>query len=166
MNKLGNVTIENAKIAFRNFSGKGGKFNREGDRNFAVLLDSNIAKNLESDGWPIKYLDPKEDGDVETPFMKVKVAFGQYPPNIFVVTSKGPTRVTEESINMFDWAEITNVDMIIRPYEWDVNGKTGVSAYIKSLYITIYEDELELKYAGTSESTESATECIGSNCSV
>ncbi|NMC58666.1 MAG: hypothetical protein GYA51_04660, partial [Candidatus Methanofastidiosa archaeon] len=42
-----NIIVENARIAFRNFSGKEGKYNPAGRRNFCVFLDPKTAEELE-----------------------------------------------------------------------------------------------------------------------
>ena len=34
----GILQIDNARLVFKNFRGEGGKFNKEGDRNFALLI--------------------------------------------------------------------------------------------------------------------------------
>ena len=52
---------------------------------------------------------------------------------------------------MVDLADMKNVDVLINPFEWNVNGNTGVKAYLKSIFITLNEDELELKYAHLEE---------------
>jgi hypothetical protein len=51
---------------------------------------------------------------------------------------------------MLDWVDIINVDLIVRPYAWTVNQKSGVKAYLQSLYVTIEEDPLEIKYSDLS----------------
>lgn len=147
-----NIVIENAKIVFRNFSGEEGKFNPKGRRNFCVLLDSDIVKDLEQDGWNIRWLQPRDEGDDRQAYMQVAVSFDNIPPKILMITSGGKTIMTEDTINILDWAEIDNVDLIIRPYNWDVNGKTGVKAYAKSMYVTIREDEFAHKYVDVPDS--------------
>lgn len=141
-----NLVVENAKIAFRNFSGKEGKFNPAGRRNFCLFLEKDLAKNLEKDGWNIRWLQPKEDYEEEQAYLQVSVSFDNIPPKIVLITSHGKSQLNEESINILDWAEIENIDLIIRPYNWDVNGKSGIKAYVKSMYVTIAEDKFENKY--------------------
>lgn len=141
-----NLVIENAKIAFRNFEGLAGKYNKEGDRNFCVLLDSEFAEEIKGDGWNIKYLKPKEEDDTPVPFLKINVKFGKIPPKVVLISGKGKTILEEESISILDWAEIESVDLIVRPYNWEMNGKTGTTAYLKAIYVTIVEDEFERKY--------------------
>ena len=128
-----NIIIENARIIFRNFSGKEDKYNRAGDRNFCVILeDPNDVQRLIDDGWNIRVMPPREEGD---PRHK-------------------QTPLDEESIGALDFAEISNVDLIIRPYNWIIqegtkNEKSGVKAYLKTMYVTIEEDEFAEKYAAS-----------------
>lgn len=146
-----NVVMEGVKIIFRNFAGKKTQYNAEGNRNFAVLLDDEVAEAMAADGWLVKWLKPREDadeGEKEQAYLQVKVKYDAgRPPRVTMITSRGRTMLDEDSIEHLDWADIENVDLIVRPYEWEVNDKTGISAYLQSLYVTIQEDELEKKYA-------------------
>jgi hypothetical protein len=142
--------MEGVRIIFRNFSGKEGQYNREGDRNFAVLLDDTAAEAMTSDGWNVKWLKPREDDEEETQqaYLPVSVNFEKgRPPRVVLITSRGRTNLDADGVELLDWADITNVDLIVRPYTWEVSGKTGVKAYLQSLYVTIEEDALERKYA-------------------
>jgi hypothetical protein len=147
----GTVLMEGVRIVFRNFAGKEGQYNREGDRNFAVLLNDDTANAMAEDGWNIKWLQPREDADEDdTPqaYLQVSVNYSKgRPPTIALITGRGRTNLDEDSVEMLDWADITNVDLIVRPYAWEVQGKSGVKAYLKSMFVTIEEDELERKYA-------------------
>ena len=142
------VLMEGVRIIFRNFSGKEGQYNRQGDRNFAVLLDDSVANAMAEDGWNIKWLKPREDEEGEQPqaYLPVSLNFKGRPPRIVLITSRGRSNLDEDSVEMLDWADIINVDLIVRPYEWTVNEKSGIKAYLQSIYVTIEEDPLEMKY--------------------
>jgi hypothetical protein len=143
------VMMEGVKIIFRNFAGKEGQYNREGDRNFSVLIDDATAEMMSEDGWNVKMLKPREGEDEDLPaqsYLPVSVNFRGRPPRIVLITSRGRTNLEEGQIDILDWADIINVDLIVRPYEWTVNGKSGIKAYLQSLYVTIQEDPLEAKY--------------------
>lgn len=152
----GTLMLQNARIIFRNFSGAEGKYNREGDRNFGVLLDAETANQLIADGWNVKYLKAREEGDEEQAWLSVNVSFKNRPANVVLINHRGRRNLTEETVGVLDWVDIAVVDMTINPYNWAVNGKTGISAYLKSIFVTIQEDELDIKYAELEDLTPRA----------
>ena len=96
------------------------------------------------DGWNIHILEPRH-------MLKVAVSFKNIPPKVYLVTSKKKTLLTEETIGNIDFAEIKNVDLSISPYYWTIENKkdgikSGVKAYLKTMYVTIEEDVFAGKY--------------------
>ena len=142
-----NLVMENVRIIFKNFSGRGDKFNREGDRNFCVVIDDlDEAERLAGLGWNIKSLRPIEEGGDPRFYIQVAVNYKNIEPNIYMVTHNNKVRLSESTVGNLDHADIKNVDLIVSPYNWEVNGKSGVKAYCKTMYVTIDEDVFADKY--------------------
>lgn len=145
--KLDPVTIENAQLVYRNFAGKQTQYNAAGKRNFNVVLDEATAEAMKADGWNVRMREPQEEGDEPMYMIQVAVGYENKPPKIVMITSGGRTFLDEDSVETLDYAEFKLVDIVLNPYAWEVNGKTGIKAYLKTMFATIDEDPLERKYA-------------------
>ena len=144
----GILQIEDARIIYRNFSGRGSKYNREGDRNFAVIIpNQEICDQLINEGWNVKIKPPRDDDESPFMFLPVKVKFNNRGPGVYVVSGKNVQKLSEETIDMLDEIDISSVDMDIRGYDWEVNGKTGKSAYLQAINVIQNIDRFGAKYA-------------------
>ena len=152
---IANIVKEGAKIVHKNFSGRPDQFRPNGGkRSFSLVIDNpEDAEILKEEGWYIKQFKKKNDtDDVPDFFLPVTVSFDNFPPKIYVVTKdkSGESmirQITEDEVGNIDDFEIDNVDLTIRPYCWDVGGKSGVSAYLKTMYVTLAQDDFAYKYA-------------------
>lgn len=155
MPRLENLNIENARIIFRNFSGKPDRFDKVGHKNFNVILDPEQADKLSRDGWNVKVRHDSRDPDSDDMFLlPVEIKYEVYPPKIYMITEKNKILLDEDTVGQLDDAEIKNIDLVIRPYSWEVNGKTGVKAYVRKMYVTIEEDIFASKYNFNDEPME------------
>ena len=138
--------VEGAKLIFRNFSGKKSTYNATGKREFAVVLPEDYAERMLADGWNVKILEPRDEGEMPLAHVSVEVRFDIRPPRIVLITSSSRTYLDEDLVDQLDHVDIKNADLIARGYDWEVNGKSGTKAYLQSLFVTIEEDALERKY--------------------
>ena len=130
------LEIEDARIIYRNFEGVASKFNREGDRNFAVIVPNDEIKDiLVEAGWNVKIKPPRDEDDTPFMFIPVKVKFNNRGPAAYLRSGETVTRLNEETIGILDEIDIQSVSMDLRPYDWDVNGKTGRTAYLQAINV-------------------------------
>lgn len=140
---MNNLTIRNARIIFRNFAGKASKFSTEGRRTFSVLIDDqNLAKSLMDDGWLLKPLRKRDENDPQNYHLPVTVYFGNYPPKVVMINGKNQVDLDESTISMIDYQDILNINLTIRPREYNIAGRRGIKAYLKTMVVTVQEDEL------------------------
>lgn len=148
------LQIDDARIIFRNFRGEGGRFNKEGDRNFAVVIpNQEMAESLLNDmnqygaGWNVKIKAPREEGDDPFIYLPVKVKFNNRGPVIYLESGSNRIRLTEDTVSMLDEIDILSVDMDIRPYDDEINGKPFRSAYLQSMLVRQEIDRFAARFA-------------------
>lgn len=151
----GIIQIDGARIIFRNFSGRGTDYNREGDRNFCVVIDDqDVADRLIDEGFNVKIREPREDGEEPFMYMKVNVKYhkkgsdlARLNPTAVLVSGRNRNSLDEESICCLDSIDIANVDMDISGSNWTVQGRSGRSAYLSKIYVTQEVDRFAARYA-------------------
>lgn len=183
----GILQIDDARIIYRNFAGVGSKYNREGDRNFAVVIpdryltpeemssfldiyrgfelmsydddrpdvivtrdgdeiEPKLAEVLTAIGWNVKIKPPRDEEDEVFMCLPVKIKFNDRGPSCYLVTGNRQNRLDEESIGIIDDTDIMDVKLDIRPYDWEVNGKQGRSAYLQAIEVTQEIDRFAARY--------------------
>lgn len=143
----GILQIDDARIIHRNFSGVGSKYNREGDRNFSVVIEDEEVKDaLIQEGWNVKIKPPVEPGEPAFMFLPIKIKFNDRGPKVYLKSGSNMTELDEDTIDCLDNIDILGVDLDIRPYDWEVSGKTGRTAYLQSIHVTQEVDRFAERY--------------------
>ena len=152
----GHLEINDARIIWPNFAGRPTEFNPDGGkREFNLVIpDEEIFealkqdKNRYGDSWNVKERPPREDGDSPLRYLPVKVKFNDRGPKAYLKAGTNrPVELDEDSIGCLDNIDIMGVDLDIRPYDWEVNGKTGRTAYLQSIHVTQEVDRFAERYA-------------------
>lgn len=148
------LQVDDARIIFRNFSGAPSKFNKEGDRNFSLVIPSEEiadalvnAKNDMGIGWNVKVKDPIEEGELPLMHLKVKLKFNGRGPQVYLRSGDRVNRLDEDTVGMLDDIDINHVNMDIRPYDDVINGKPFRSAYLQSIEVVQNIDRFAARYA-------------------
>ena len=148
MANVNNINIERANIIWKNFSGERDKFN-PGKRGFSVVIDDAvIADKLKQEGWNVKERPLQEGADPSEQewTLPVKLNMNRY-TQVWLIVGNHKTLLNEDTVAQLDVVDIVDCDISIRPYEWEMSGRTGITAYVDSMYVTIRENKFAEKYA-------------------
>lgn len=148
MANVNNINIEGANIIWKNFSGERDRFN-PGKRGFSVVIDDTVmADELKQEGWNVKKRPLQEGADPSEQewTLPVKLNMNRY-TQIWLIVGNHKTLLNEDTVAQLDVVDITDCDLSIRPYEWEMSGRTGITAYVDSMYVTIRENKFAEKYA-------------------
>lgn len=150
----GILQIDDARIIYRNLRGEGSKYNREGDRNFAVIIpEQEMADALIDEGWNVKIKPPREEGEDPFMYLPVKVKFNERGPRVYLQTGTKKNRLEEDTVSLIDDIDIAGVDLDIRPFDWDVNGKQGRTAYLQAMLVVQELDRFASRFEDDEDDT-------------
>lgn len=144
------VELEGVRLIFKNFAGRRDKFNDEGRRNFAIVLDRKQADELASQGYNVKSRPPRQEGDDELFYLKLHVVFNTAgrPPRVVMVTSKNQTRLDADIVDLLDDMDVERANVRFRGWEYDAENNPGKkSAYLQTLYAVVHEDPLAEEFS-------------------
>lgn len=141
------LIVDDARIMFPNFEGREEKYNRKGDRNFLLVIPTEeMAQALMERGWNVSIRDKRDEGGDLFMSLKVKVKFNDRGPTIYMNTNGRVNILDEESAGMIDNIDIATVAMDIRPYDWEVSGKCGRTAYLERMDVVQEMDRFAARY--------------------
>lgn len=151
-NFIPNLEIENANImrgTFRNFRGERDRYNKNGVKNFCVLIeDPQLAEQLLEDGWNIRALAPRDPEDDPKHYLNVAINFDFWrQPKVFLISNGVKTQLDDETIGILDGTDIAYADIVIRPRRWEDDGEWKIKAYLDELYVTVEMSKFASKYA-------------------
>lgn len=167
MARIPDINIEKGQIAYSNFSGSPTQYNPDGgSRTVTFVIPEEMVDDLLNEGWKIR--EQKFDDGTSRHLLDATFLFrtrnGQLrDPKIFIVRDNNTLiHVTEETVDALDRADITSVDAVLAASYWEYAGRSGIKAYINSMYITIKENPIDAKYRKMMEEAEAEVPDISS----
>lgn len=147
------VTIRETEFIFRtNFRGEVSEYNRNGNKEFNIVLDPDLASAMKKDGWNVKKTKVREEGDTPISYLPVRVNFDSfYPPRVWLVNADtgARTMLDNDTIGQLDYLskdEITKVNIVVNPSHYDNHVGKGIKAYCQSMMVYFLPDPFEAEY--------------------
>ena len=157
------LRVESPEIFMINFAGRKTDSNPNGHRQFSLKLPSiEYAEQMKEEGWSVWYTKESERYGDATPCITVEMRWQSNPelkwlnPKIYKCTRKNPngTLIPEELIDELENDEIEDIVLDIRLRYWTINGKSGIKAYVDSMWLKIEDDDPSGKFWGYDEVEE------------
>lgn len=104
LNQRGVLQIDDCRIIFRNFAGEEDQYNRQGDRNFALVIpDEELATQLKDDGWNVKIKPARVEGELPLMFLPVKVTFSERSgPACYIDSNGNRVQLDADTVHRLD----------------------------------------------------------------
>lgn len=142
-----NISIEGARVRYRDLSGNPSKFNKSGQRNITIELEMEEALQLQDLGYNVRFPGLDKDGEERAPLLKIVVMkFSK----VFRVNSKNQTirHLEEHEIGDLQFYRLVNVDLTFYGRSYDVGGNKGLSATLSKGFFDVEESYFDQKYSG------------------
>lgn len=137
---MASLVIKDAEIYFKNFRGRELPFNPAGKRTFCVRIDGRKARKLKKDGWSIKTMYINRSRTKTRWYLPVTIyesyADTKINSKVVAIISGGNIKTCKllhgNSLGLLDVVDIEHLNMVIRGYEYNVNGRHGIKAYLRN----------------------------------
>ena len=152
------LIFEDAEVLYPNFRGLQTQYNREGDRNFNVVIHTSEydPEVLQEEGWNVKVKTPKvNEGDS---YYFLPVAVGFHPegsgleflnPKVHLIIGERMIDLVGDEIGQLDTIDAKCIDIVVsagKPYD-KRDGTKGIKAWLKEIYVVTEPNRFRDKYA-------------------
>ena len=154
MNGRNMLCVEDARLVYQNFSGREGRYNPAGDKNFVIgfseqdLVAGGLSVNgLIEEGWNVKPSKRDNRNEYDDQEFTLAVAISnEYFPMIQMHNGRVGKRLDEKSVTQLDKIEIETADLIMSPYRWEISGNVGIKAYVYQLFVMMGKSPFSTKW--------------------
>lgn len=144
------IALDDTRFIYAtNFSGDPSR-DRFGDdrRKCNIIIPTEAqAKEMTKAGYKVLATRPREYDDPETfkpeYYVLAQVKYRKnnrepvkYPPKVYLVSGNNPpVLLTEDTVSCLDQIRVKNVNVILNPHEYESAGGSGVSLYVRTMYV-------------------------------